>query len=108
MQTSNKPRNSFKCVHCGKDVFYDAPGTKNRNHCPHCLYSKHVDNTIGDRKSKCGGPMPAIGKIYKPDGEEVLVHKCDKCGMIRKNRIAGDDSFEGVENLHVFDSLDKL
>jgi len=43
--------------------------------------------------------MPAIGKMYKLDGEEVLVHKCLKCGLIRKNRVAGDDDFEAVELL---------
>ena len=58
---------------------------------------------LGDRGSSCGGLMPPIGKIFKPDGEEVLVHKCNKCGLVRKNRIAGDDDYSLVDGLEVFD-----
>jgi ribosome biogenesis GTPase len=97
--------NTFICENCKKEVNYISYGTKNRNHCPHCLFSLHVDNAIGDRNSKCGGLMAPIGKMYKKDGEEVLVHKCKKCGEIRKNRVAGDDSYEVIENLQVFDIL---
>lgn len=98
--------NSFNCANCGKNVSLEAPGTKNRNHCPFCLYSLHVDGEVsGDRKSTCHGLMEPIGKLYKPDGEEVLVHKCQKCGFVRKNRIAGDDSFELVEKLAVEPTL---
>ena len=89
----------FKCMNCGKNVPEKAPGTKNRNHCPYCLYSLHVDEEVGDRKAHCGGLMPAVGKMIKKEGEEVLVHICDICGMVRKNRVAGDDSIELVDNL---------
>lgn len=99
---------SFNCVFCAKPVNQIAPGTKNRNHCPYCLCSMHVDNTIGDRSSSCNGVMKAIGKVFKPDGEEVLIHKCVKCGIVRKNRIAGDDSWELVKNLQELDALDYL
>jgi DNA-directed RNA polymerase subunit RPC12/RpoP len=95
--------NYFICVGCSKKVSYDAPGTKNRNHCPYCLASLHVDEIIGDRSSQCHGLMPAIGKFYKPDGEEMLAHKCQKCGQIRKNRVAGDDSYEEIDKLRVVD-----
>lgn len=84
----------FSCKHCKKTVSLEAPGTKNRNHCPFCLYSVHVDNQVGDRCADCTGLMEPIGKFYKADGEEMLVHKCKECGFIRWNRIAGDDSFE--------------
>lgn len=94
-----KNKSSFICKNCGTKVQIKAWGTKNRNHCPNCLYSLHVDKKIGDRSSVCGGLMPPIGKVYKKDGEEVLVHKCSVCGKVRKNRIAGDDSIEGVSNL---------
>ena len=95
-QTSN---DSFICINCGREVSLNAPGTKNRNHCPYCLHSLHVDNKIGDRSSKCLGNMYPVAKFYKPNGEEVIVHKCAKCNFIRYNRIAGDDDFEKVENL---------
>lgn len=47
--------------------------------------------------------MVPVGKIIKNDGEEVLVHECKKCGTIRKNRIAGDDSWDLVEKLEVLE-----
>lgn len=93
----------FICKFCQRKVPYVAWGTKNRNHCPFCLYSLHVDEEIGDRLSPCGGLMPAIGKMYKPDGEEVLVHKCSVCGLLRKNRVAGDDSYEMIERLPIWE-----
>jgi len=98
---------TFKCIHCGKEVELVAPGTHHRNHCPYCLHSKHVDVESGDRKSDCGGDMAPIGKYFKKDGEEVLVHKCGKCGFLRYNRIAGDDDFELVDHLKVI-PIDEL
>ncbi len=94
-------QSSFVCQHCLRKIPLVAPGTRNRNHCPFCLYSLHVDVETGDRQAVCKGLMPAVGKLYKPDGEEVLVHKCAKCSLVRKNRIAGDDSFELVGALPI-------
>jgi DNA-directed RNA polymerase subunit RPC12/RpoP len=97
------PRSSFTCSNCHREVSYKAPGTKNRNHCPYCLFSLHVDDEIGDRAANCGGLMEPVAKIYKNDGEEVLVHRCIKCAEIRKNRIAGDDSFALLAKLKEID-----
>ena len=47
--------------------------------------------------------MAVVAKTLKPDGEEVLIHKCINCGQIRKNRIAGDDSYKLVEKLEIID-----
>jgi hypothetical protein len=63
------------------------------------LYSLHVDIDSGDRKQSCQGKMAPIYKSEKADGEEVLVSKCEKCGFIRKNRVAGDDSYEVLAGL---------
>lgn len=100
----------FNCINCNKKVYLLAPGTKNRNHCPFCLYSLHIDNIIGDRESSCLGKMKPIYKYYKDDGEEVIVHKCLKCDFFRYNRIAGDDDFEKVNNLSTItiEELNKL
>lgn len=98
----------FICFNCKRQVSLQAPGTKNRNHCPFCLHSLHVDDKVGDRKSSCEGDMAPIGKVFKLDGEEVIVHQCAKCGFQRKNRIAGDDSLELVENLPVLDTTKYL
>ncbi|KKU30597.1 MAG: GTPase EngC2 [candidate division WWE3 bacterium GW2011_GWA1_46_21] len=96
---------AFLCRNCGKTVPHAAWGTKNRNHCPGCLYSLHVDDKVGDRLSACNGLMEPMGKIVKPNGEEVLVHKCLKCSEVRKNRIAGDDSVADVAALETMHFL---
>jgi hypothetical protein len=65
----------------------------------------HVDGEIGDRSSNCGGLMQPIGKMYKKDEEEVLVHECERCGKIRKNRVAGDDDTTEVERLTLYSKI---
>ena len=70
-----------------------APGTRHRNHCPSCLWSRHVDDDVpGDRASDCGGSMEPIGVTVRDDGEWALVHRCTACATLRSNRIAGDDN----------------
>lgn len=96
----------FDCKKCGESVNLEAPGTKNRNHCPFCLFSLHVDNEIGDRKSDCGGLMKPIGKFLKPDGEEMIIHECINCGFVRYNRVAGDDDWDLVANLKIVERPD--
>jgi hypothetical protein len=78
----------FLCEHCGLDV--RPLGTTSRNHCPACLYSRHVDVNPGDRASDCGGMMRAVG--VETDGRRgyVLVHRCERCGAVRRNRAAVD------------------
>ncbi|MBN2101033.1 RNHCP domain-containing protein [Candidatus Dojkabacteria bacterium] len=90
---------SFVCRNCGKKVPIDAPGTQNRNHCPFCLYSRHVDIGIGDRKSNCRGMMKPVGVYRKKDGELMIVHQCQSCGYVSKNRVAGDDNDELLKEL---------
>lgn len=90
----------FVCENCGKEVKPLKYGGSNRNHCPFCLFSKHVDtNTPGDRKNSCHGKMEPIRVFTRKSGEYVLVHKCIKCRFERYNRIAGDDDFEKVVTL---------
>jgi hypothetical protein len=36
--------------------------------------------------------MEPITVWVKSDGEWAIVHRCRKCGIIRTNRIAGDDN----------------
>ena len=35
--------------------------------------------------------MAPIGVEVRPDGEWALIHRCTGCGVIKSNRIAGDD-----------------
>jgi hypothetical protein len=89
----------FLCAKCGRKVSLEAYGTRNRNHCPHCLHSLHVDKSIGDRDSSCEGLMVPVGRFCKDDGEIMLIHECEKCGFVRWNRIAGDDDYDLVLSL---------
>src|SRR3954454_14876066 len=71
----------------------DAPGTRHRNHCPTCLWSRHLDDrTPGDRSADCGAAMEPNAISVRGDGEWILVHRCTACGQIHLNRSAGDDN----------------
>ena len=89
---ADRDSTAFICDHCGRGVPGTAPGTRHRNHCPHCLWSSHVDMRPGDRLSGCRGLMEPISISVQPDGEWSLVHRCRECGILRCNRIAGDDA----------------
>lgn len=87
----------FRCSHCRRwTVINDYIGTANRNHCNICLWSKHVDEKKGDRRSTCNGGMAPIGVTYKHEGwgkqgEIMLIHQCMQCSKLSINRIAADD-----------------
>ena len=49
----------FTCENCGKNV--DKLNYTARDHCPYCLYSKHVDINPGDRMNECKGLLEPIG-----------------------------------------------
>ncbi len=91
--------NDFLCMHCGLPVSGIAWGTKHRNHCPHCLYSRHVDIRPGDRSCLCKGEMEPIALWQKSDGELMILHRCRNCGMIKANRVAGDDNLAALQAL---------
>ena len=93
----NRAGEAFVCTHCGRTVPGDAPGTSQRNHCPHCLHSLHVDLAVGDRRSLCRGLMEPIGAWVRADGELALLHRCQRCGVIRSNRVAGDDDLAALQ-----------
>ena len=77
---------SFVCANCGKEV--EPLGYSSRNHCPFCLWSLHLDVNPGDRASECGGKMEPIRAEVDPKKGFVIVHRCQKCGEIRRNRAA--------------------
>lgn len=79
--------NAFTCIHCGREVLPLTNGSY-RNHCPHCLFSLHVDNIPGDRASDCGGSMKPIDVIYHSKKGYQIRHKCMRCGFERVNKIA--------------------
>lgn len=58
-----------------------------------------MDLRPGDRRSSCRGLMKAIGLWVQPKGEWSLIHRCENCGIIRVNRIAGDDNEKALLEL---------
>ena len=59
MKRFNMIDEDFICEYCGKEVKklkYTA-----RDHCPFCLFSKHVDINPGDRRNLCKGLLQPIG-----------------------------------------------
>ncbi|MHB1414905.1 MAG: RNHCP domain-containing protein [Chloroflexota bacterium] len=95
-----RPEKEFRCRHCGTIVGPTLYGGQHRNHCPYCLYSRHMDGkSPGDRDSDCLGLMAPVGVFTRPKGEYVIVHRCLSCGFERHNRIAGDDDFDLVRAL---------
>jgi len=98
----------FVCMHCGLYVGFDPlfAGVQNRNHCPYCLWSRHLDwRTSGDRLSNCRAAMEPVGLSTKRgrnkyarerDGELMIVHRCSCCGELVANRVAADDSVDEI------------
>lgn len=81
----------FTCLACGAEVV----GTGFTNHCPHCLYSQHVDVQPGDRAESCGGLMEPTG-IEPFGGSWKILQRCQTCGFTRKNKVVADDDFQAV------------
>lgn len=89
----------FVCEHCGAKV--NKLGYSCRNHCPVCLYSKHVDINPGDRLETCHGLLEPIGLETNGKKGYIIISKCQKCGAIRKNKVAEDDNMDLIIKLSV-------
>jgi len=101
----------FRCGHCGNFVssMNMLSGVNNRNHCPYCLWSCHLDlYSAGDRLSACKGQMMPIGLTMKKSrnkyrldarGELMLIHECMECSALSINRIAADDDPESIVSI---------
>jgi len=87
-----KNDSSFICENCGKEV--KPLGYSSRNHCPFCLWSLHLDVNPGDRASECGGKMEPVRVEIDSKKGYVIIHKCTKCGEIRRNRTAHEASVQ--------------
>lgn len=62
-----------------------------RDHCPTCLWSRHVDaDRPGDRASGCGAGMAPVGLAWKSGKGTQVVHRCTRCRTVRRVRVAVD------------------
>ena len=80
---------NFKCDKCGMQVVGDGY----TNHCPECLWSKHVDVFPGDRKGECRGMMEPV-RVKKKGEEYIITHKCEVCGFEKTNKAVFEDNFD--------------
>ena len=84
---------NFICENCGQEVpklEYSA-----RDHCPYCLYSKHVDINPGDRANSCKGLLKPVD-IEKFKDTYKIIYTCEKCGESHKNVMAIDDDMNEI------------
>ncbi len=93
MKKFNELDEGFICENCNKEV--KPLGYSSRDHCPYCLYSKHVDINPGDRLNPCKGLLKPI-QIEKFKDTYKIVYKCDKCNELHKNIIAKDDDMNEI------------
>jgi len=84
----------FICEQCG----FFVQGNGYTNHCPRCLWSKHVDVNPGDRAAVCKGGMEPIG-VELDRGEYTILHRCVVCGFERRNKMSKDDNFNTILQL---------
>ena len=86
-------KNLFVNIATNKYLNYTA-----RDHCPFCLYSKHVDIFPGDRENSCQGLLKPIG-IEKFKDSYKIIYRCEKCHQQHKNIIAKDDDMNLIIEL---------
>jgi hypothetical protein len=94
-----KKPEDFVCENCG--TFVEGDGYT--NHCPECLWSKHVDIFPGDRKEICLGMMEPVG-IRKEGANYNIVHKCIICRRLKPNKAHKKDNFEKITQISVNNS----
>jgi ribosomal protein L37AE/L43A len=94
MKGFTKTIEDFNCAHCGTVVH----GNGYTNHCPHCLYSRHVDNNPGDRAATCGGMMKPVSVVS--DGARfIITHRCEICGKEKRQRTSDEDNMDAIIEL---------
>ncbi len=84
----------FTCAHCQFKVI----GSGYTNHCPKCLWSRHVDVNPGDRLNTCGGMMKPVA-IELDHGDKILTHQCKKCGLKKRNKVSPADNINALLKL---------
>lgn len=89
---------NFICENCGYEV--NKLNYTSRDHCPKCLYSKHVDINPGDRLNNCKGLLKPVGIIKFKDTYKIE-YMCEKCKMTHRNIMANDDNLDLIIKLSV-------
>lgn len=93
MKKFSKLDESFVCENCGRNV--PKLNYTSRDHCPYCLYSKHVDINPGDRLNDCKGLFKPVD-IEKYKDTYKIIYQCQKCKERHKNIVAEDDDMDMI------------
>ena len=89
-----RTKEDFICERCE----FFVRGSGYTNHCPRCLWSKHVDVNPGDRQAMCQGLMEPVSVEFK-GGEYIILHRCVSCGFEKRNKTTKDDNFDAILKL---------
>ncbi len=84
----------FVCEVCGIKV----KGIGYTDHCPSCLWSKHLDINPGDRASFCGGLMEPI-EVNQKNGRWRISYCCQKCKIRKIVDATPNDNFDLIIKL---------
>ena len=67
-----------------------------------------MDINPGDRMEECHGDLEPVGIEISNKKGYVIIHKCKKCGAIRKNKAAEDDNMDLIIELSAHKSWVKI
>ena len=84
-------KENFTCEKCGIDVIGDGY----TDHCPACLWSKHVDINPGDRASTCHGAMEPTA-VEGTTEKYGILYKCARCGVTHRVKTHTHDSADAI------------
>ncbi len=91
MKGFTKTVEDFNCTHCGAVV----RGNGYTNHCPNCLWSRHVDNNPGDRAAACGGMMAPVA-VESSGDKFIITHRCEICGKEKRQKTTDNDNIDTI------------
>jgi len=85
----------FVCEYCGENVMGDGY----TNHCPKCLWSKHVDVNPGDRAETCRAMMEPK-KVEVEHGAQILIHQCQLCKKEKRVKVLPKDNQDVLNKIY--------
>jgi len=79
---------TFACIFCNTEI--PLPKSGIRDHCPHCLRSRHVDIVPGDRAATCRGRMEPT-QFDLVGGVVWIEYHCSACPHTYRVRAHAED-----------------
>ena len=79
---------TFQCIFCHAHIPLPSQGI--RDHCPHCLRGRHVDNVPGDRAAECRGQLNPT-QLHLESGVVWISYSCENCEHVYRVRAHPED-----------------